>query len=427
MSSSTFTVETHILPCQYVREYPGATLDDQEDTLHLHVKRYTPLDANSNMPGAVTVIAAHANGFPKELYEPLWDDVYRKCKQTGLTIRSIWIADVVNQGQSAVLNEDKLGNDPSWFDFSRDYLLMINHFRKEMPRPLVGIGHSMGGAILANLSLMHPRLLSTLILIDPVIQRAGPPRPAPGMPSYFQMSTFRRDIWPTRAEAIASFKRSKFYQSWDPRVLDAWFQHGLRESTPLFPEVPARQTGDLPVTLTTPKHQEAFTFIRPNLDGLDSAGKQVINRATHADLDPTARDTYPYYRPETVITFNNLPHLKPSVLYIFGGKSDLSPPDWRRQKMEATGVGVGGSGGAKDGRVQEVVIEERGHLVPFEAVDHCAHAVVAWLVPEMENWQNEEERFAKAWSQITRKDKTTTSEDWKRMVGGDPRAKVGKL
>lgn len=33
----------------------------------------------------------------------------------------------------------------SWFDHPRDLLHMINHFRSQIPRPLVGIGHSMGG------------------------------------------------------------------------------------------------------------------------------------------------------------------------------------------------------------------------------------------------------------------------------------------
>ena len=33
----------------------------------------------------------------------------------------------------------------SWSDHARDMLHMINHFRSEMPRPLIGIGHSMGG------------------------------------------------------------------------------------------------------------------------------------------------------------------------------------------------------------------------------------------------------------------------------------------
>jgi hypothetical protein len=33
----------------------------------------------------------------------------------------------------------------SWTDHARDLLLLINHFRAEMPQPLVGIGHSYGG------------------------------------------------------------------------------------------------------------------------------------------------------------------------------------------------------------------------------------------------------------------------------------------
>lgn len=65
MSALHFIVKEHVLPCQYVREYPGATLDDQEDTLHLHIKQYKPKDPSHSQPGAATIIGAHANGFPK--------------------------------------------------------------------------------------------------------------------------------------------------------------------------------------------------------------------------------------------------------------------------------------------------------------------------------------------------------------------------
>lgn len=34
----------------------------------------------------------------------------------------------------------------SWLDHTRDLLHLINLKRDEMPRPIVGIGHSMGGA-----------------------------------------------------------------------------------------------------------------------------------------------------------------------------------------------------------------------------------------------------------------------------------------
>lgn len=33
----------------------------------------------------------------------------------------------------------------SWFDHSRDLMALINEKQNEMPHPLVGIGHSIGG------------------------------------------------------------------------------------------------------------------------------------------------------------------------------------------------------------------------------------------------------------------------------------------
>lgn len=47
----------------------------------------------------------------QELYEPLWEDIHARSKASGFRIRSIWIADVAQQGQSSVLNEGLLGND----------------------------------------------------------------------------------------------------------------------------------------------------------------------------------------------------------------------------------------------------------------------------------------------------------------------------
>ncbi|OOF94999.1 hypothetical protein ASPCADRAFT_208624 [Aspergillus carbonarius ITEM 5010] len=111
MFPANFNVTSHIIPACYIREYAGSTVD-QEDQLHLHVKQYTPLDLPDPVPaGAVTIIAAHAVGFPKELYEPLWDELLMRSKQSNFHIRGIWIADVATMGLSSVLNEDKLSMD----------------------------------------------------------------------------------------------------------------------------------------------------------------------------------------------------------------------------------------------------------------------------------------------------------------------------
>ena len=60
-----FKIESYTLPGQYIREYPAATANSQEETLHLHVNQYIPADRPTCPDGALTIVAAHANGFPK--------------------------------------------------------------------------------------------------------------------------------------------------------------------------------------------------------------------------------------------------------------------------------------------------------------------------------------------------------------------------
>lgn len=362
----------------------------------------------------------------QELYEPLWEDLYLVLKARGQAIQGIWIADAAHQGMSGILNDGKLGNDPSWADHPRDLLHMINHFRKEMSRPLIGIGHSMGGCHLVDLSLIHPRLLSTLILIDPVIQ-ASAAVPVYSSQNFSRQSTFRRDMWPSRSEAVSSMTRSKFYQAWDSRVLNQWIKYGLRDlPTATYPSSidSSKPDGDKPVTLATSKHQEVFTYVRPIFDEKHFPGKQATKRITHPDLDPMFAPEPPFYNAGPIKAFANLPYVRPSALYIFGGRSALSSPDLRKQKMERTGTGVGGSGGKKEGRVKEVLLEDAGHLIPMENVGGVVHASAEWVIEELENWRASEEDWGKRWAAMSRSDKTMISEEWREKIGGDPRGKT---
>jgi hypothetical protein len=65
MSSAIYEIREHLVPAQHIRQYPHATLGSQEDVLHLAVKQYTPRDNLDPSPGDLTIIAAHANAFPK--------------------------------------------------------------------------------------------------------------------------------------------------------------------------------------------------------------------------------------------------------------------------------------------------------------------------------------------------------------------------
>ncbi|RMZ88084.1 hypothetical protein DV736_g4680, partial [Chaetothyriales sp. CBS 134916] len=413
---SPFHVVQHRVPAQHIREYPRALLNDQETVLYLDVKQYIPTDNPNPQPGDVTIIGAHANGFPKELYEPLWGYLLHKAAKYNFRIRSIWIADAVHQGQSGVLNEEQLGNDPSWMDHARDLLHLINLKRDQMPLPLIGIGHSMGGNQLVNVAYIHPRLFTTLILIDPVIQFQTIDRPGPNIA---QLSTFRRDLWPSRKTASHSFRSSPFYAKWHPEVFDRWCRYGLRDLPSAIHRLDPHSQGPDPVTLTTTKHQEVFTFLRPNYEHEGMNGNP-INRKERPDLNINPRQLLCFYRPEPAATFLRLPELRPSVLYLFGGESDVAPPEECALKMKHTGVGVGGSGGAPDGRVESITYDGIGHLIAMEVPERTAEDAARWIGKELERWRKDEEQHDREWKSRPRLERQTVDAQWKSNIGGPP-------
>ncbi|KAI2628848.1 alpha/beta-hydrolase [Hypoxylon sp. NC1633] len=453
MAPFPFHVKEHVIPSQHVREFPRATSRSQEDVLYISIKQYIPISNPDPQPGDVTIIGAHANGFPKELYEPLWEDLLAESLRSqsqsqedgpGFRIRSIWIADVSNQGYSGTLNEHTLGNDPSWHDHARDLLHMTNVFRAEMPRPLIGLGHSFGAAVLTKLSLLHPRLLSTLVLLDPTITTFSFQRVGPGK-SAVRASAFRRETWATRAAAEASFRRSAFYRTWDARVLDAWIRHAIRDMpTALFPNPTPNPDPDSAnvndrATLRTTKHQEVFTFFRPLWPYVLDARTGAVNRDPEdgaPDYDEAMQERigdggaapamFPFYRSEGPSILKHLSEVRPSVLWVFGGDSDLGTPEARKLKTETCGTGGGGSGGMKAGRVGQVVMEGRGHLFPMEVPGECARHAAAWIGKEMSRWR-EKQRQYEEWTKLPVRKKTTLSEEYLDNVGRPPPRRSGSL
>ena len=233
------------------------------------------------------------------------------------------------------------------------------------------------------------------------------------------MSTFRRDTWPSRKAAAEGYKKSKFYQTWDPRVIDRQIEYALRDlPTTIHPAGSVK--GENPVTLTTSKHQEVFTFLRPNYEGSGYEGRPV-DRKKHPDVHPGLETIYPFYRPEVPRANYLLPEVRPSVLYVFGELSYMSQPEYIAAKLGNTGIGIGGSGGLKEGRVKGLTLKNIGHLVAMEAVTECADAASNWIGDEMERWRKEEDEHRQEWSNRSILQKTTVDAKWKEMIGGNPR------
>ncbi|OJJ67267.1 hypothetical protein ASPBRDRAFT_136499 [Aspergillus brasiliensis CBS 101740] len=422
MSTEKFIITEHVVPGCHLREYPGSTIN-QEDVLHLHVKQYTPKSQAQPVPkDAVTIIAAHGAALPKELYEPLWDELLEQANT--FNVRSIWVADCASMGMSGLLNEDKLSMDCSWMDHARDLFLMINHFREQMPRPIVGVGHSFGGNIITNLAYLHPRLFTTLLLIEPVIQLTPPPMGfGTDATGAINFTLRRKDIWPSREAALRANRA--LTEGWDPRCVARMAQYAFRElPTALYPDVdtvkvqfqsttsstsPSTTT---PVTLTTTKYHDLLAQIRENFSARSpETGRISIPRATHADLDPLAA-FIPMYRPEPRSVFLRLPSLRPSCLWVLGAATYLSL-DEMREGIKTCGTGVGGSGGIPEGRVREVTLPGLGHLMPFQAVRQVAEPCVAWLESEMARFREAERLWAE---EQKGRSHLTLEETWYRVL-----------
>ncbi|KAK6335612.1 hypothetical protein TWF696_002379 [Orbilia brochopaga] len=345
-------VEKHIIPAFPIREHPRGVWDEN-DKLNLVVNHYRPVSNPQPKPGDLTLIVSHANGFHKEMYEPFLEHLVVKYEEQGAKIRGIFIADMFCQGESGILNEKKLGGEVSWFDHTRDLLSLIQHFPNDIVRPIAGIGHSMGGAQLFRLSLMHPTLLSCVIGVDPVIM---PPQSSPASANFAPMSARRRDIWPSREAAVKFFKSRPYYSDWDQEVLGIHMDMGLRKvPTALYPDISAVEGGANAVTLTTTKHQEVFTFYR-------TAEK---NRRDPGDM------------------FSWLKDMRIPVCYIQGKTSVLNWADNNEKKMENTPQPC------------EMHIVDCGHLVPLEKPRESAEIAADYLFQQVKAWKEKDEAFKK--------------------------------
>lgn len=65
MSSEFYKIQEHTIEASHIRGFARATSTNQEEALQLAIKQYTPLNNTSPKPGDITIIAAHANAFPK--------------------------------------------------------------------------------------------------------------------------------------------------------------------------------------------------------------------------------------------------------------------------------------------------------------------------------------------------------------------------
>lgn len=388
---AAFDIKEHTIDAQHIRELPDAIAIDEthpEAALQLHVKQYVPRNNPRPQAGDLTILAFHANGYCKETYEPIWTYLLASLPST-VRIRSIWAADTTHQGSSYLLNESKLGPGVAWDDHARDILHMTNHFRNDMPQPVLGVGHSMGAVQLIRLATLHPRLFHSIALFDPWLYTTE--NTSPILPiTTLKPAIVRKDLFPNAETAIERLQRNPVFKSWDQSCLQIYLSHLLRETPTLLHPNPDPK---MKVTLRTPKQMEALSISRANPRGLNmepSASRLERLLMPYMSYDSPLKA--PTSNPITKRSPSNLLSLRPRCLFLYGTKSPLTRGEQgdkdRKRNLHTTGVEAGGSGGEKLGCVSEGLIPG-GHLFPFEQPQKLGERLASWLREEAAVWTEE--------------------------------------
>ena len=236
------------------------------------------------------------------------------------------------------------------------------------------------------LSLAHPTLFTTMVLIDPIVAPASMVQ----LGKMLAKNSLRRRVeWPSRQEAEKSLNAS--FKFWDHRVREKIIKYGLFP----FPKEGVESSEDVPTRLVTGRYQELVAFVRPSF---------IYSGKVKMDNIPWVQEALMVHK---VIDF-----VPCNTLYISGGKSPATDPEIRKDCLKRTGSGAHMGRRDRKRRVEEAVVPGMGHFVALEAPKACAEAAAVWIDEEVDRWEKEEESMKKGWRNLSLEEKEERGNTW---------------
>jgi pimeloyl-ACP methyl ester carboxylesterase len=121
-----------------------------------------------------------------------------------------------------------------WDRFAEDLVEVAERLGEQEPggRVALGVGHSFGGTALLGAAARRADLLGRLVLVDPVTPpppRAVDPGRRERVGRLAEGARRRRGVFASREAARAHFARRSLFSRFDPRALDLYVVHALRE------------------------------------------------------------------------------------------------------------------------------------------------------------------------------------------------------
>ncbi|NBO79841.1 MAG: alpha/beta hydrolase [Actinobacteria bacterium] len=115
----------------------------------------------------------------------------------------------------------------TWQGFGDDALAVARAVATTAGRPVVGVGHSMGGAGLIMAALREPQHFAGLIVFEPIIFPPEARTQSARANPLAEVTRRRRRSFPAYAEAIANFAAKPPLSSLHPDALAAYVHHGF--------------------------------------------------------------------------------------------------------------------------------------------------------------------------------------------------------
>jgi pimeloyl-ACP methyl ester carboxylesterase len=400
MSCTKFIVKEHIIPCHHIRE-EFITSSPDDPCWQMQAKQYIPRNNLSPKEGDITVISSHANGFPmvnthrnnnfpsnnqQELYEPFWDDLLAALNTKNLKIRNIFIITHPHLSPSS-LNPELVQDGSRLGDAARDLLSLVNQFRQTILHPIMGIGHSVGASHLVSLSLMHPSLFTSLVLIEPIITDS--PSEA-GVEKLAMAAIRRRRDWKTRAEAEEYF--GKVWSKWDARARERWNASALIPCDANFVDGKTELAWD--------RLQELDAYMDTSELWASAVGASVATGKGSAAWIP--------FPPQI---WERLKDLAVHTVFVCGSESEQHAERTRKHWKDFTGTNEKFWPRGFQRKVELLEMVAVGHLVPMEAASKCAELVGVWIDEEMKMWRKEWDKNRR-WRHMSEKDKCEAVASW---------------
>ena len=166
---------------------------------------------------------AHATGLAAGVYEPLARQLTSNLKVHAMDIRG--------HGRSTATAEP--ASLAGWEILYKD----MERFFERLARPVVAIGHSMGGTISMVVAARRPDLVSALVLIEPgvmspawrpwvyLVQKLGLAMHVP----FVTRVTKRKRTWPDLETIRADLYGKGPFRRWRDEFFQAYLEYGIKE------------------------------------------------------------------------------------------------------------------------------------------------------------------------------------------------------